>query len=63
LYILKAFQDQTGIRFYVTEKYRKSEFGILVVGGDEFWQGITIPPRAARFETDFYCRSNCLDVI
>lgn len=61
-FLIKAFYDRIGIRFYVTENYRKNEFGVLIVGGDEFWQGITIPPRADKFNIDFSCRESCLDV-
>ena len=46
---------------YVTENYRKTEFGVLTTGTGGVG-GIIIPPNADRLELNAVCQSDCTNV-
>ncbi len=60
--LVKGAQLRTGFRFYVTQQYRPIEFGVFTVGSFFNWAGLLIPPNANKFQTDYYCRSDCVEV-
>ena len=55
-------RDTTGIRLYATQNYRPTELGILHLGATEKWVSQIIPQGAKRFNTDYYCHKECLNV-
>jgi hypothetical protein len=58
----KDIQMRTGFRFHVTQEYRPIEFGIFTIGSFFNWANVLIPPNTNKFQTDYFCISECIDV-
>lgn len=54
--------DNSGVKLYVTQSYRKNELGILTIGTGGGWTGILMPPNANRIDLSYLCNKNCTDV-
>ena len=50
----------SGIKMYVTKKYREIEAGIFVVATLPDPLGIIIPPKASALSLEYMCRNNLL---
>jgi hypothetical protein len=57
----KDIKDNSGFKMYVTQNYRKNEFGVLVAGMNSHWNGATLPPGGI-YDMNYGCSTNCTDV-
>ncbi|XP_074648518.1 DBH-like monooxygenase protein 1 isoform X2 [Tubulanus polymorphus] len=55
----KGIRDQSGLRFYYTERLRQHDAGVLEVGHTVWWPPMLIPPKAKEFRVDNYCSGSC----
>jgi len=55
-------RDNTGIRFYLSDKLRENDLGYLTFGTISNLNGISIPPKVDKFIIDSYCSSSATRV-
>ena len=55
--------DNSGVKLYLTKDYRKTEFGIVTLGANSDWAGLLVPPLADKFDAEYACRKDCLNVL
>ncbi len=55
-------RDNTGIRFYLSDKLRDNDLGYLTFGTTSNFYAIAIPPKVDKFIIDSYCPSSATKV-